>query len=232
MVDQLADMAGITEAAHIKAATQYTHPDEAELWECLEEYDGNDYEEFANAVLYTYPGHSTEMFKCTVPCSADALLADSYKKDTIEYSDADTQHAVITHITNTKEQMTPTDIMTTLLMFEIIPMACQDKVPVPVESLLIIVQLPAQHSKPSLLPDDICSADNTIHDSYRKTLIPLESAITITHSATTDKEADSTKIEHEGLLTRYSINMKATLFTEAITIETITKGPPLTKVLP
>ncbi|KAG2069263.1 hypothetical protein BDR04DRAFT_994999, partial [Suillus decipiens] len=60
MVDQLADMTGITEVACIKVAARYAHPDEAELWECLEEYNGNNYEEFANAVLYTYPGHSNE----------------------------------------------------------------------------------------------------------------------------------------------------------------------------
>ncbi|KAG2073008.1 hypothetical protein BDR04DRAFT_1011642, partial [Suillus decipiens] len=59
-VDQLADMASITEVVHIKVATQYAHPDEAELWECLEEYNSNDYEEFTNAVLYAYPGHSNK----------------------------------------------------------------------------------------------------------------------------------------------------------------------------
>ncbi|KAG2066689.1 hypothetical protein BDR04DRAFT_1120974 [Suillus decipiens] len=148
MVDQLADMASITEVAHIKAATWYAHPNEAELWECLEEYNSNNYEEFANAVLYAYPGHGTEMFKCAVACSADALLADSYKEDTIEYSDADTRHAVITPITDTEEQMTPTDITTTPLMFEIIPTASLDKVPVPVASPLNIVLPPVQHSKP------------------------------------------------------------------------------------
>ncbi|KAG2066672.1 hypothetical protein BDR04DRAFT_1160000 [Suillus decipiens] len=99
-VDQLADMAGITEVACIKVATWYAHPDEAKLWECLEEYNGNDYEEFANAVLYAYPGHGNEMFKHAVACSADAPLADSYKEGTIEYSDADTHYAVITPITN------------------------------------------------------------------------------------------------------------------------------------
>ncbi|KAG2069775.1 hypothetical protein BDR04DRAFT_1156275 [Suillus decipiens] len=231
MVDQLANMTGIMEVACIKVAIWYAHPDKAELWECLEEYNSNNYEEFANTVLYTYPGHSNEMFKCTVACSADALLVDSYEEDTIEYSDANTHHAVIFPITNTEEQMTPTNIMTTPLMFEIIPMACQDEVPVPVASLLNIALPPVQHSKPSLLPDDICNADNTIHNSYSEMLIPLESVITITHSATTDEEADTTKIEHKCLLMRYSINIKATLFTEAIT-EAVTKYPLLTKVLP
>ncbi|KAG2067289.1 hypothetical protein BDR04DRAFT_988782, partial [Suillus decipiens] len=60
MVDQLANMAGITEVVHIKVAARYAHPDEAELWECLEEYNSNNYEEFANAVLYAYPGHSNK----------------------------------------------------------------------------------------------------------------------------------------------------------------------------
>ncbi|KAG2073127.1 hypothetical protein BDR04DRAFT_1152470 [Suillus decipiens] len=230
-VDQLADMAGIMEVAHIKAATQYAHPDEAELWECLEEYNGNNYEEFANAVLYAYPGHSTKMFKCTLPCSADALLADSYEEDAIEYSDADTQHAIITPITDTKEQMMPTDIMTTPLTFKIIPMASLGKVPVPAASLLNIALPPVQHSEPSLLPDDICNADNTIHNSYSEMLIPLESAIAITHSTTTNEEADTTKIEHGCLPMRYSIDIEATPFTEAIT-EAVTKCPPLTKVLP
>ncbi|KAG2077798.1 hypothetical protein BDR04DRAFT_1147517 [Suillus decipiens] len=215
-VDQLTDMAGITEVAHIKAATWYAHPDEAELWECLEEYNGNDYEEFANAVLYAYPGHGNDMFKCTVAYSADAPLVDSYEEDTTEYSDADTRHAVITPITNTEEQMMPTDIMTTLLMFEIIPMASLDEVPVPAASLLNIVLLPVQHSEPGLLPDDICNADNTIHDSYSKTLIPLESTITVTHSATTNEEADTTEIEHKCLLMRYSIDIEATPFTEVV----------------
>ncbi|KAG2068551.1 hypothetical protein BDR04DRAFT_1119653 [Suillus decipiens] len=148
-VDQLADMAGITEIAHIKAATWYAHPDKAELWECLEEYNGNDYEEFANAVVYAYPGHSNEMFKRTVACSADAPLADSYEEDAIEYSDADTRHAVITPITNTEEQTTPTDIMTTPLTFEIIPTASLDEVPVPAASPLNIVLPPVQHSEPN-----------------------------------------------------------------------------------
>ncbi|KAG2062807.1 hypothetical protein BDR04DRAFT_1164620 [Suillus decipiens] len=172
-------MAGITEAAYIKVATQYTHPDEAELWECLEEYDGNDYEEFANAVLYPYSGHSTEMFKHMVSCPADTPLVDSYEENTIEYSDTDTHHAIITPITDTKEQMMPTDIITTPLTFEIIPTASLDEAPVPAASLLNIVLPPVQHSKPCLYPDDICNADNTIHDSYSETLIPLESAITV-----------------------------------------------------
>ncbi|KAG2072428.1 hypothetical protein BDR04DRAFT_1153401 [Suillus decipiens] len=230
-VDQLSDMAGITEVACIKAATWYTHPDEAELWECLEEYNGNDYEEFANAVLYTYPGHGNEMFKCVVACSADTLLAESYEEDTIEYSDTDTHHAIITPITITEEQTTPTNITTTLLTFKIIPMASLDEVPVPVAPLLNIALLPVQHNKPSLLPDDICDTDNTVHDSYSKMLIPLESAITVTHSATTDEEADTTEIEHKCLPTRYSIDIKATPFTEAIT-EAITECPSLTEVLP
>ncbi|KAG2068726.1 hypothetical protein BDR04DRAFT_1157557 [Suillus decipiens] len=203
-----------------------------ELWECLEEYNGNNYEEFTNAVLYAYPGHSIEMFKCAVSCPADALLADSYEEDAIEYSDADTSHAIITPITDTKEQMMPTDITTTPLMFEIIPMASLDEVPVPVASPLNIALPPVQHNEPSLLPDDICNADYTIHDSYSETLIPLESAITITYSATTDEEADTTEVEHECLLMRYSIDIEATPFTEAITVETITECPPLTEVLP
>ncbi|KAG2066690.1 hypothetical protein BDR04DRAFT_1159945 [Suillus decipiens] len=231
MVDQLADMAGITKVVRIKAATRYAHPDEAELWECLEEYNGNDYEEFANAILYAYPGHGNKMFKCTVACPADTPLADSYEEDAIEYSDADTRHAIISPITATEEQTTPTDIMTTLLTFEILPTACQDEVPVPAASPLNIALPPVQHSEPSLLPDDICNADNTIHDSYSETLIPQESAITVTHSATTNEEADTTEIEHECLPTRYSINVEATLFIDAIT-EAITKCPPLIEVLP
>ncbi|KAG2062774.1 hypothetical protein BDR04DRAFT_1164662 [Suillus decipiens] len=228
-VDQLANMAGITEVACIKAATWYAHPNEAELWECLEEYNGNNYEEFANAVLYTYPGHSNETFKCTVACSADAPLTDSCEEDAIEYSDADTHHAVISPITDIEEQMMPTDIMITPLTFKTLLMACQNEVPVPAASPLNIALLPVQHSKPSLLPEDICNADNTIHDSYSEMLIPLERAIT--HSATTDKEADTTKIEHECLLLRYSINVKATLFIDTIT-KAITECPPLIEVLP
>ncbi|KAG2067481.1 hypothetical protein BDR04DRAFT_1159064 [Suillus decipiens] len=219
-------MASIMEAAHIKAATQYAHPDEAELWECLEEYNSNNYEEFANTVLYAYPGHGNEMFKHAVACSADALLVDSYEENAMEYSNADTCHTVITPITNTTEQMMPTDIMTTPLTFKIIPTSL-DKVPVPAASLLNIVLLPVQYSKPSLLPDDICNADNTIHDSYSKTLILLESAITITYSTSTDEKVDATEIEHECLPRRYSIDIKTTPFTEAIT-----KCPLLTEVLP
>ncbi|KAG2064065.1 hypothetical protein BDR04DRAFT_1162966 [Suillus decipiens] len=224
-VDQLADMAGITEAACIKAATWYAHPDKAELWECLEEYNSNHYEEFANAVLYAYQGHGTKMFKHTVSCSADAPLADSYEEDTIKYSDADAQHAIITPIIDTKEQTTPTNITTTLLMFKIILMTSLDKAPVPAAPLTIIVLLPAQHSEPSLLPDDICNADNTIHDSYSEMLIPLESAITITYSTSTDKEANTTKIEHEYLPTRYSIDIEATPFTEATCSQSLATHP-------
>ncbi|KAG2074339.1 hypothetical protein BDR04DRAFT_1151415 [Suillus decipiens] len=84
MVDQLANMASITEVVCIKAATWYAHPDEAELWECLEEYNGNNYEEFANTVLYAYPGHGNKTFKHMVACPADAPLMDSYEEDAIE----------------------------------------------------------------------------------------------------------------------------------------------------
>ncbi|KAG2070284.1 hypothetical protein BDR04DRAFT_1155682 [Suillus decipiens] len=213
MVDQLADMAGITK-----------------LWECLEEYNGNDYEEFANAVLYTYPGHGNETFKCTAACSADAPLTDSCEEDAIEYSDADTHHAIISPITDTEEQMMPTDIMTTLLTFETLPMACQNEVPVPAASPLNIVLLPVQHSEPSLLSEDICDTDNTVHNSYGETLIPLESVITVTHSTTTDEEADTTKIEHKCLPTRYSINVEATPFIDTIT-EAVTECPLLIEVL-
>ncbi|KAG2065429.1 hypothetical protein BDR04DRAFT_1161481 [Suillus decipiens] len=228
LCDQLADMAGITEVAHIKAAARYTHPDEAELWECLEEYNGNDYEEFANAVLYTYPGHGNKTFKHMAAYSADTPLMDSCEEDAIEYSDADTHHTVISPITDTEEQTTPTDIMITLLTFETLPMACQNEVPVPAAPPLDIALLPVQHSEPSLLPEDICNADNIVHDSYSEMLIPLESAITITYSATTNEEADTTKIEHECLLLRYSINVKTTLFIDTIT-EAVTKCPLLIK---
>ncbi|KAG2066247.1 hypothetical protein BDR04DRAFT_1121285 [Suillus decipiens] len=224
-------MAGITEVACIKAATRYAHPDKAELWECLEEYNGNNYEEFANAVLYAYPGHGNETFKCTAACSADAPLMDSCEEDTIEYSDAGTHHAVISPIIDTEEQTMPTNIMITPLTFEALLMACQNEVPVPVAPPLNIALPPGQHSKPSLLPEDICDADNTVHDSYSKTLIPLESAITATYSATTDEEADTTKIERECLPLRYSINVEATPFIATIT-EAITECPLLIKVLP
>ncbi|KAG2074713.1 hypothetical protein BDR04DRAFT_1150998 [Suillus decipiens] len=223
-------MAGITEVVHINAATWYAHPDEAKLWECLEEYNSNNYEEFANTVLYAYPGHGNETFKHMVACPADAPLMDSYKEDAIGYSDADTCHAVISPITDTKEQTTPTDIMTTPLMFRILPTACQDEVPVPAASPLYIALPPVQHSEPSLLPDDICNADNTIHNSHSKMLIPLESVITITYNATTD-EADTTKIEHECLPMRYSIDIEATPFIDAIT-KAITECPLLIEVLP
>ncbi|KAG2066398.1 hypothetical protein BDR04DRAFT_1160280 [Suillus decipiens] len=209
-VDQLADMAGIVEAARIKVATQYAHPDEAELWKCLEEYEGNSYEEFANTVLYAYPGHGTKIFKCMVTCSAGTPLADSYEEDTIEYSDADTRHAVITPIINTEEQMMPTNIMATLLMFKIIPMASQDKVPVPAASPPNIALLPVQHSEPSLLPDDICNTDYTIHNSYSETLIPLESTITINNSSSTDEEADTCHIPDSTLHFHYNILLKST----------------------
>ncbi|KAG2068552.1 hypothetical protein BDR04DRAFT_1157681 [Suillus decipiens] len=136
MVDQLADMAGIMEQACIKVATWYAHPDEAKLWECLEEYDSNSYEEFTNAVLYAYPCHGTEMFTYMVTCPAVALLVDSYEGDTIEYSDADTWHTIITPIIATEEQMMPTDNMATPLMFKIMPTATQDEVPVSAASLL------------------------------------------------------------------------------------------------
>ncbi|KAG2069160.1 hypothetical protein BDR04DRAFT_1157039 [Suillus decipiens] len=106
MVDQLADMAGITEVAHIKAATWYAHPDKAELWECLEEYNGNNYEEFTNAVLYAYPGHGNKIFKHAVACSADVPLVDSYEKDAIEYSDADTHHAILLTLKNKRHPLT------------------------------------------------------------------------------------------------------------------------------
>ncbi|KAG2074571.1 hypothetical protein BDR04DRAFT_1150860 [Suillus decipiens] len=171
------------------------------------------------------------MFKRTVTCSADALLMDSYEEHTIEYSDPDTCHTIISPITDTEEQTTPTDIMTTLLTFKILLMACQDEVPVPAASPLNIALLPVQHSEPSLLPDDICNTDNTVHDSYSKMLIPLESMITVTHSTTSDEEADTTEIEHKCLPTRYSIDIEATPFIDAIT-EAITEYPPLIEVLP
>ncbi|KAG2066777.1 hypothetical protein BDR04DRAFT_1120973 [Suillus decipiens] len=194
-VDRLADMAGITEVARIKAAAWYAHPDEAELWECLEEYNSNDYEEFANAVLYTYPGHGNETFKRTAACTADAPLMDSCEEDAIEYSDAGTHRSLISPIIDTEEQTMLTDIMITLLTFKTLPTTHQNEVPVPAASPPNIALPPVQHSEPSLLPEDRCDTDNTIHDSNSETLSPQESAITVTHSVTTEEEADTTKIE-------------------------------------
>ncbi|KAG2075299.1 hypothetical protein BDR04DRAFT_1150095 [Suillus decipiens] len=230
-VDRLADMAGITEVVHIKAAAWYAHPDKAELWECLEEYNSNDYEEFTNTVLYAYPGHGNETFKRTAACTADAPLTDSCEEDAIEYSDAGAHCSLISPIINTEEQTTLTDIMITLLTFETLPMACQNEVPVPAASPPNVALPPVQHSEPSLLPEDRCDADNTIHNSNNGTLSPHESAITITYSVIAEEEADTTKIERECLPLRYSINVKAALSIDTIT-EAITECPPLTKVLP
>ncbi|KAG2069421.1 hypothetical protein BDR04DRAFT_1119046 [Suillus decipiens] len=132
-VDQLADMAGITEVAHIKAAARYAHPDEAELWECLEEYKG----------------HGNKTFKCTAACTADTPLADSCEEDAIEYSDAGAHHSLISPIINTEEQMTLTNIMITPLTFETLQTACQNEVPVPAASPPNIALPPVQHSEPT-----------------------------------------------------------------------------------
>ncbi|KAG2074555.1 hypothetical protein BDR04DRAFT_1150819 [Suillus decipiens] len=194
-VDRLADMAGITEVACIKAAAQYTHPDKAELWECLEEYNSNNYEEFTNAVLYAYPGHGNKTFKHMAACTADAPLMDSCEEDAIEYSDAGAHHSLISPIINTEEHTTLTDIMITLLMFKTLLTACQNEVPVPAASPPNIALPPVQHSEPSLLPEDRCDADNTVHDSNNGMLSPHVSTITVTYSIIAKEEADTTKIE-------------------------------------
>ncbi|KAG2075670.1 hypothetical protein BDR04DRAFT_995052, partial [Suillus decipiens] len=56
IVDQLSAKAGITDKASIKFAMRCADLDEAELWRDIPEYDGNDFEDFANAVLQFYPG--------------------------------------------------------------------------------------------------------------------------------------------------------------------------------
>ncbi|KAG1756591.1 uncharacterized protein EDB91DRAFT_1076577 [Suillus paluster] len=55
-VARLADIVGLLDPAHIKAALRYTEEDEADLWTYQEESRGDNYEEFANAVLQLYPG--------------------------------------------------------------------------------------------------------------------------------------------------------------------------------
>ncbi|KAG1730264.1 uncharacterized protein EDB91DRAFT_1252740 [Suillus paluster] len=54
-VVQLADLVELSDPAHIKAALRYTDRDEADLWTYQEESRGDNYEEFANAVLRFYP---------------------------------------------------------------------------------------------------------------------------------------------------------------------------------
>ncbi|KAG0700513.1 hypothetical protein DFH29DRAFT_1001096 [Suillus ampliporus] len=58
-VAQLSDTFGLWDEARITAALRYADKYEADLWIYLEETSGDDYEEFANAVLRLYPeaGH-------------------------------------------------------------------------------------------------------------------------------------------------------------------------------
>ncbi|KAG1745127.1 uncharacterized protein EDB91DRAFT_1080619 [Suillus paluster] len=55
-VARLVDIVGLSDPACIKAALRYTEEDEADLWTYQEESCGDNYEEFANAVLQLYPG--------------------------------------------------------------------------------------------------------------------------------------------------------------------------------
>ncbi|KAG2067288.1 hypothetical protein BDR04DRAFT_1159331 [Suillus decipiens] len=63
IVDELSAKAGIADKAIIKFAMGCADPDEAELWRNIPEYDGNDFEDFANAVLQFYPGYGFGSFK-------------------------------------------------------------------------------------------------------------------------------------------------------------------------
>ncbi|KAG0694552.1 hypothetical protein DFH29DRAFT_880640 [Suillus ampliporus] len=54
-VAQLSDTFGLWDEARITAALRYTDKYEADLWTYLEETSGDNYEEFANAVLRLYP---------------------------------------------------------------------------------------------------------------------------------------------------------------------------------
>ncbi|KAG2077853.1 hypothetical protein BDR04DRAFT_1112948 [Suillus decipiens] len=54
-VDQLSDKAGISQESWIKYAVRYADPNEADIWKDLDEYTGNSYEDFTNAILQFYP---------------------------------------------------------------------------------------------------------------------------------------------------------------------------------
>ncbi|KAG2073689.1 hypothetical protein BDR04DRAFT_1152112 [Suillus decipiens] len=63
IVDELSAKAGITDKASIKFAMRCADPNETELWRDILEYDGNDFEDFTNAVLQFYPGYGFGSFK-------------------------------------------------------------------------------------------------------------------------------------------------------------------------
>jgi hypothetical protein len=82
-VDELADLASIADKACIKAVIRYTDPDEAEVWECLDEYSGNSFVDFANTILHLYLECGPITFNCTVTAEAVAPLADPYQGDAL-----------------------------------------------------------------------------------------------------------------------------------------------------
>ncbi|KAG2357391.1 hypothetical protein BDR07DRAFT_1490785 [Suillus spraguei] len=87
-VDQLSDKAGITETARIKFVVRYTDSDDADLWRDLPEYDGDNFEVFANAVLLFSPECCSGTFTCASTGEAAAPLAEPYEGDAIERPDA------------------------------------------------------------------------------------------------------------------------------------------------
>ncbi|KAG1888309.1 hypothetical protein F4604DRAFT_1916221 [Suillus subluteus] len=66
-VDQLSDKAGLPDKACIKLAMRYADPIEAGAWRYIQESKGDNYEDFANAVLPLYPGYSLGRFKRSNP---------------------------------------------------------------------------------------------------------------------------------------------------------------------
>ncbi|KAG2066091.1 hypothetical protein BDR04DRAFT_1160726 [Suillus decipiens] len=70
------------------------NPDEAELWRDIPEYDGNDFEDFANAVLQFYPGYGFGSFKRADTKTAATPAVIPCKLAPINYLDTPLQPAV------------------------------------------------------------------------------------------------------------------------------------------
>ena len=58
--ESLAEAAQLDEAKKIQHSTLYLDRDEAEFWECLDEFSGKDWLAFKNVVLSFYPGSIPE----------------------------------------------------------------------------------------------------------------------------------------------------------------------------
>ncbi|KAG2076405.1 hypothetical protein BDR04DRAFT_1149472 [Suillus decipiens] len=170
IVDELSAKAGIADNASIKFAVRCADPDEAELWRDIPEYDGNDFEDFANAVLQFYPGYGFGSFKQANTETVATPAVIPHEVAPISYLDTPLWPAV--------EDISPaisSDILlapTASPLDEIAPLADENDLRLhPAFDSALRLDLPQdidhcqKSSGQSLVPESPCNTDNTAFSS-------------------------------------------------------------------